>query len=134
MLTGWIFLLLGKTTKGKILSSQRIYEILTMYSNPAEYMPMTETYSPVLHRLEQAVRWRAVHPDEPIPPPYEILTRYSKPPDELVAQSKRRLEKLIAAADLKKGKENHAQKSQYLVLLLTLNSPAKSSKSQAKQE
>ena len=104
MLTGWIFLLLGKTTKGKILSSQRIYEILTMYSNPAEYMPMTETYSPVLHRLEQAVRWRAVHPDEPIPPPYEILTRYSKPPDELVAQSKRRLEKLIAAADLKKGK------------------------------
>ena len=66
-------------------------------------MPMAETYSPVLHRLDQAVRWRAVHPDEPIPPPYEILTRYSKPPDELVAQSKRQLENLINAAVVKKG-------------------------------
>ncbi len=65
---------------------------------------MTETYSPILHRLDQAVRWRAVHPHEPIPPPYDVLTRYSKPPDELVAQSKRRLEKLVAAADVKKGK------------------------------
>lgn len=66
---------------------------------------MTETYSPILHRLDQAVRWRAVHPNEPIPPPYEILTRYSRPPDKLRAQSKHRLEKLIAAAGVKKGKE-----------------------------
>jgi len=66
-------------------------------------MPMTDTYSPILHRIDQAVRWRAVHPTEPIPPPYEILTRYSKPPEELVAKSKRQLEKLVAAADVKKG-------------------------------
>ena len=64
---------------------------------------MTETFSPVLHRIDQAVRWRAVHPTEPVPPPYEILVRYSNPPEELVNQSKRRLEKLIAAADVKKG-------------------------------
>lgn len=70
--------------------------------NPAEYMPMNETYSPVLHRIDQAVRWRAVHPNEPIPPPYEILTRYSHPPDELVADSQRQLEKLIVAANVKK--------------------------------
>ena len=69
-------------------------------------MPMTETYSPILHRLDQAVRWRAVHPNEPIPPPYKILTRYSRPPDKLIAQSKRHLEKLTAAADVKKGKED----------------------------
>ena len=68
---------------------------------------MTETYSPILHRLDQAIRWRAVYPDEPIPPPYEILTRYSKPPEELVAKSKRRLQKLIAVADVKKGEENN---------------------------
>lgn len=66
-------------------------------------MPLGETYSPVLHRLDQAVRWRAVHPTEPVPPPYEILTRYSKPPEELVAKSKRRLEKLVDAASVKKG-------------------------------
>ena len=70
--------------------------------NPAEYMNMTDTYSPVLHRIDQAVRWRAVHPSEPVPPPYEILTRYSNPPAELIARAKRKLEKLIAAADVKK--------------------------------
>ncbi|KAF6222766.1 hypothetical protein HO133_000814 [Letharia lupina] len=70
--------------------------------NPAEYMNMTDTFSPVLHRMDQAVRWRAVHPTEPVPPPYDILTRYSNPPKELVAGSKKRLEKLIAAADVKK--------------------------------
>ena len=70
--------------------------------NPAEYMNMSDTYSPVLHRIDQAVRWRAVHPTEPVPPPYEILTRYSNPPEDLVAGAKRKLEKLIAAADVKK--------------------------------
>ena len=70
--------------------------------NPAEYMNMTDTYSPVLHRIDQAVRWRAVHPTEPVPPPYDILTRYSKPPEELVAGAKKKLEKLIAAANVKK--------------------------------
>ncbi|KAL9009221.1 MAG: hypothetical protein Q9173_005733 [Seirophora scorigena] len=70
--------------------------------NPSEYMPMTDTFSPVLHRIDQAVRWRAVNPTEPIPPPYEILTRYSQPAKDLVAQSKRRLETLMAAADVKK--------------------------------
>lgn len=77
---------------------------LTACREPTEYMPMSDTYSPILHRLDQAVRWRAVHPIEPVPPPYEILTRYSKPPEGLVAKSKRQLEKLVAAADVKKGK------------------------------
>ncbi|KAI4262846.1 MAG: hypothetical protein L6R42_001980 [Xanthoria sp. 1 TBL-2021] len=70
--------------------------------NPSEYMPMTDTFSPVLHRIDQAVRWRAVHPTEPVPPPHEILVRYSNPPEDLVNQSKKRLEKLMAAADVKK--------------------------------
>ncbi|KAL8935056.1 MAG: hypothetical protein Q9216_005603 [Gyalolechia sp. 2 TL-2023] len=70
--------------------------------NPSEYMPMTDTFSPVLHRIDQAVRWRAVHPTEPIPPPYEILVRYSQPPEDLVLSSKRKLEKLMTAADVKK--------------------------------
>lgn len=64
---------------------------------------MTDTFSPVLHRIDQAVRWRAVHPTEPVPPPYDILTRYSNPPEGLVSQSKRQLEMLEAAADVKKG-------------------------------
>ncbi|KAL8758416.1 MAG: hypothetical protein Q9199_001491 [Rusavskia elegans] len=70
--------------------------------NPSEYMPMTDTFSPVLHRIDQAVRWRAVHPTEPVPPPHDILVRYSNPPEDLVNRSKKRLEKLMAAADVKK--------------------------------
>ncbi|KAL8873132.1 MAG: hypothetical protein Q9174_001348 [Haloplaca sp. 1 TL-2023] len=70
--------------------------------NPSEYMPMAETFSPILHRIDQAVRWRAVHPTEPVPPPYEILTRYSNPPETLISQSKKQLETLITAADVKK--------------------------------
>ena len=66
-------------------------------------MEIQDTYSAVLHRIDQAVRWRAVHPNEPIPPPFDILVKYSNPPEELVKKAKRRLEKLAAAADVKKG-------------------------------
>ena len=66
-------------------------------------MALEDTYSPVLHRLDQAVRFRAVHPTQPIPPPYEILTRYSKPPDALLEKSKPQLDQLIEAANVKKG-------------------------------
>lgn len=89
-------------TKG-MASSMLNRSALIIHRSPAEYMPINETYSPVLHRIDQAVRWRAVHSDAPIPPPYEILTRYSSPPDELVANSKRQLEKLMVAANVKKG-------------------------------
>lgn len=65
---------------------------------------MTDTFSPVLHRIDQAVRWKAVYPTEPIPPPYDILTKYSKPPEELQGKVRRDLESLITAADVKRGK------------------------------
>ncbi|KAI9827972.1 MAG: ATP-dependent DNA helicase II subunit 2 [Phylliscum demangeonii] len=70
--------------------------------NPAEYMALEDTYSPVLHRIDQAVRWRAVYPSQPIPPAYEVLTRYSRAPLELEQSARPGLQKLIAAADLKK--------------------------------
>ena len=66
-------------------------------------MQMTDTFSPVLHRIDQAVRWRAVHPIEPIPPPYDILTKFSKIPADLEEASKPQLATLISAADVKKG-------------------------------
>ncbi len=66
-------------------------------------MTMEDTFSPVLHRIDQVVRWRAVHPTEPIPPPYEILTKYSRPPVELEERARSTLKELVAAADVKKG-------------------------------
>ncbi|MCJ1369411.1 ATP-dependent DNA helicase II subunit 2 [Loxospora ochrophaea] len=70
--------------------------------NPSEYMTMTDTFSPVLHRIDQAVRWRAVYPDQPVPPPYDILTKFSMPPAELVQKAESQLNKLVVAADVKK--------------------------------
>lgn len=84
------------------LLSSKVVTLITD-SNPTEYAAFEDTFSPVLHRIDQAVRWRAVHPSEPIPPVDEILTRYSKPPEGLIQQARPQLEKLIATADIKKG-------------------------------
>ncbi|KAF2237231.1 putative Ku family DNA helicase [Viridothelium virens] len=70
--------------------------------NPTEYLPMDETYSPVLHRLHQAIRWRAVHPMEAFPPPPAALTRASNPPEELIKAAKPFLDKVQATGDVKK--------------------------------
>ncbi|EEA20653.1 ATP-dependent DNA helicase yku80 [Talaromyces marneffei ATCC 18224] len=67
-----------------------------------ETIPMEDNYSPLLHRIEQAVRWRAIHPDEPVPPPSERLTRLSKPPKEVQERAQKYLDRIIRAADVKK--------------------------------
>lgn len=76
---------------------------LTLYSNPAEYMAIEDTYSPVIHRISQAIRRRAVKLDEAVAPPPDILIKWSHPPSELVNKSSNMLEKLIKTADVKKG-------------------------------
>jgi len=71
-------------------------------TNEAEYAAMDETYSPMLHRINQVTKHRAVYQDAEPPPPYEILTRYAHPPADLVKQSQKSLDKVIKAADVKK--------------------------------
>jgi len=72
--------------------------------NPTDYVPPEDTFSPVLHRIDQVVRWRAIHPNDPIPPVSEILTKYSHPPKELLEQARKPLDRLIEASNVKKGK------------------------------
>ena len=76
---------------------------LKLGSEPAEYMAMGDTYSPTLHRLNQAIRFRAVHPLDPIPPPYDIITKYLHPHDGLARSIVPYIEKLKGAADVKTG-------------------------------
>lgn len=68
----------------------------------AEYMPMEDTYSPKLHRINQVIKHRAIHPDKPPPPVPESLIRFSRPPSELLKQAHPALERVIAAGDVKK--------------------------------
>ncbi|KAK0722931.1 SPOC like C-terminal domain-containing protein [Lasiosphaeria miniovina] len=68
---------------------------------PAEYAPIDELYNPVLHRVNQAIKARAVHPDEPLAPPADILLRFQYPPEKLVKEAKFEIESLIEAAEVK---------------------------------
>lgn len=91
--------------KGKFM--QRKPSTLLMHlSGDTEYMKIEDTYSPVLHRINQAIRRRAVRPDEAVQPPPDILMKFSNPPSELVTTSSSKLKKLIAAADVKQGTFN----------------------------
>jgi ATP-dependent DNA helicase 2 subunit 2 len=69
---------------------------------PAEYAPMDDTYNPHLHRLFQVIKHRAVFPEADPPPPYEILGKYSHPPEDLVTKAKPAMELVMKTAEVKK--------------------------------
>ncbi|PYH95550.1 ATP-dependent DNA helicase II subunit 2 [Aspergillus ellipticus CBS 707.79] len=69
---------------------------------PTEALPIDDSFSPVLHRIDAAIRYRATHPKEPVPPPAKILTRFSHPSEDMVEKSKKYLDRLIEASDVKK--------------------------------
>ncbi|KXH66017.1 Ku70/Ku80 N-terminal alpha/beta domain-containing protein [Colletotrichum salicis] len=73
------------------------------HGNPSEYAAIDDVYNPIIHRINQAIRQRAVNPEgqiDPIPP---ILVRYAAPPEDLVEKSKSQIEGLISAAQVKKA-------------------------------
>ncbi|KAJ5751735.1 hypothetical protein N7520_008652 [Penicillium odoratum] len=108
------------TVSGKIVTEHRNLPSTTLQKAMDEYvdsmeldlkdddgdiiegLPIEHSFSPLLHRIESAVRWRAVHPNDPIPEVSEQLTRFAHPPEDLVNRSKQQLENLISAADVKK--------------------------------
>ncbi|KGO71826.1 DNA helicase, ATP-dependent, Ku type [Penicillium italicum] len=71
---------------------------------PTDDLPIDESFSPLLHRIEAAVRYRAVHPNDPVLDPSERLTEFAQPSEDMVKNSKSHLEKLMSIADVKKGK------------------------------
>ncbi|KAJ4414406.1 ATP-dependent DNA helicase yku80 [Neurospora sp. IMI 360204] len=70
--------------------------------NPAEYAPIDDLYNPVIHHMNQAIRNRAVNPDAPLPLVADILTRFTHPPEPLLAKAKSEIDGLIEAAEVKK--------------------------------
>ncbi|KAL2849511.1 SPOC like C-terminal domain-containing protein [Aspergillus pseudoustus] len=64
--------------------------------------PIEDSFSPVVHRINAAIRSRAINPNEPIPPPAAILTQFSQPPQHLLESATQQLKKLIEVADVKK--------------------------------
>ncbi|KAG9228072.1 putative ATP-dependent DNA helicase II subunit 2 [Amylocarpus encephaloides] len=69
---------------------------------PTEYMTINENYSPAIHRINQAIRSRAIDPHGTVEPPSEFLMQWSNPPVGLVEKATPGLKALVEAADIKK--------------------------------
>ncbi|KAK2605204.1 hypothetical protein N8I77_008059 [Diaporthe amygdali] len=70
--------------------------------NPAEFAALQDLYSPIIHRVNQAVRARAVAPDGDVAGIPDILKKYSRPPEKLVKEAEPQIDALRKVADLKK--------------------------------
>jgi hypothetical protein len=77
--------------------------ILTTYRVPMEYAKIKDTYSPLVNRVNQVIRHRAVYPSQPLPKPLSILTKYTATPKKLLDESKEAIEAIMKAGDVKKG-------------------------------
>lgn len=69
-----------------------------------EYMKIEDTLNPVVHRIQEAIRYRVMYPDAEVQPPSELLMKFSQPPQHLVdaAKTKKQVAHLIKVADLKR--------------------------------
>lgn len=88
---------------GMLPSTSKSWLQLTHDSDPIETFPFDDFFSPVLHRIDSAVRFRATHPQDPLPSPSAVLTKFSQPPEEVIEKSQKHLGRLVDAADVKKG-------------------------------
>lgn len=86
--------------------------MLTIGSEPAEYVQIDDTYNPAIHRINQAVKFRAVHPEKPVPDTPAMLLRYASPPEDLIEKVQSRVDALVQTAEVKKG-EHHAWDTPY---------------------
>lgn len=91
-------------TKGGYSGPQSLMLKLTrVCRNPAEYAALEDLYSPIIHRVNQAVRARAVAQDGKIAAVPEILKKYAEPPEMLIKQARTQIDTLKKVASLKKG-------------------------------
>lgn len=94
----------GRDDEGYVQLKSSKDLMLIFRSQPAEYMTIDETYSPLIHRIDQAIRYRAAKPEAGIKPAADILLKWTSPPAEIVSQSASQLHRLVKAADIKKGR------------------------------
>ncbi|KAH3036529.1 ATP-dependent DNA helicase II subunit 2 [Aspergillus fumigatus] len=102
------------TVSGKVVTEHRnlpnkdLLDAMSEYVDSMELVDTDETGGPPHRRFilagiaSSAIRYRAIHPDDPVLPPSKNLTKLSQPPQDLVEKSKAYLQKLMEAADVKK--------------------------------
>lgn len=97
----------GQDDEGYVITRKRwvrICLLTTTSSDAAEYAPLDDLYSPIIHRVNQAIRARAVDDQGTIDEVPLVLIKYSRPPDELLKKAHKGIDALIKAADVKRSK------------------------------
>lgn len=107
----------GQTiTKHRLLPSDELNQAMSDYvdamdisnygidqdGEPAEYASIDEIYNPAIHRINHAIKQRAIYPEKPVPEIPPVLLRFAAPPTELVETVQATIDSLIKAADVKK--------------------------------
>ncbi|EFE30117.1 uncharacterized protein ARB_03459 [Trichophyton benhamiae CBS 112371] len=92
------------TMSGKVVKEHRNLPNENLLSAMEKYVENMELVQPGEEGVDQAIRWRAIHPTKPLPPIPKVLQKQSRQPDELMEHSKSALEQLIKTSDVKKGK------------------------------
>jgi ATP-dependent DNA helicase 2 subunit 2 len=69
---------------------------------PMEYGAITDTYNSRKNYMEQAIKFRAINPIDAVPPPSDVLMKYTQPPPDLLESAQSQLSTLIKTADVKK--------------------------------
>lgn len=89
------------------------------------WFDMSRSYNPAIHRTKQALFHAAIATDldnDPLPPPHPELTRYFKTPDGVLEKSKKYLDKLKKAADVKIGSSLRRTRSMLASLISSRSS------------
>ena len=55
-------------SKDLLQSMSEFVDDMTLINEEDEEMAMDDTFSPVLHTIEGAIKYRAIHPDRTVPP------------------------------------------------------------------
>ncbi|KAM0346458.1 hypothetical protein ACHAPU_005523 [Fusarium lateritium] len=70
--------------------------------DPVEYVPIDETFNPTIHRVNHAVKSRAVYPEKPVSDIPPTLLQFAQPPQDLLEKVQSKVDSLIEVADVKK--------------------------------
>lgn len=104
---GWVLFMVQKLT-GDFIDAP--------YREPADYCGIEESFNPSIHRVNHAVKTRAIYTNGSIPDIPPMLLQYQNPPQKLLEQVQSQVEALIDAAEVKKG-THHIQHFGFAPLL-----------------
>jgi hypothetical protein len=76
--------------------------------NSRSFFDVNESYSPAIHNIQNTLLFRMANGEGELPPPPEVLTRFMRPPREVVERAKGARERLKETMGVKYGKSSES--------------------------